>query len=325
MGMTGYPVRCGIVLAAGEGRRLQPFVRRLRGDDLPKQFVEFAGARSMLEQTLSRAETLVPPDRLVTVVGACHFDYPEVRRQLLDRPRRSVIRQPENKETGPGLLLPLLHLVRRYPYATIAVFPSDHYVREEALFMHYVEIAYRAVEKSPSRIVLLGAEPDRPESEYGYILPGAAVNLGAPHRLHPILRFIEKPSREAAERLIEKRAIWNTFVMVFRAKTMLDLVRAVSPRLYRFTVRIARLLGAPDETNRLAEVYQTIHPMNFSRDVLEPLSRMRSRHLFVLPVRGVRWSDWGSEDRVVEGLDRIRFATETNSRVVQSAEAGAVG
>jgi len=47
------PVRCGIVLAPGEGKRLRPFIQRLRGKDLPKQFVNFIGTRSMLEHTRS--------------------------------------------------------------------------------------------------------------------------------------------------------------------------------------------------------------------------------------------------------------------------------
>src|SRR3989338_1436064 len=62
-------VRCGIILAGGDDERLRPFVRRLRGDDLPKQYVDFAGEGSMLEHTVRRAETLIAPSRLFTGVG----------------------------------------------------------------------------------------------------------------------------------------------------------------------------------------------------------------------------------------------------------------
>lgn len=38
--------RYGVVLAGGDGRRLEPFVNRVRGDSLPKQYLTFVGSRS---------------------------------------------------------------------------------------------------------------------------------------------------------------------------------------------------------------------------------------------------------------------------------------
>jgi mannose-1-phosphate guanylyltransferase len=77
--------RCGIVLAAGEGKRLQPFIRRLRGDSLPKQYVNFTGTRSLLQHTFLRAEKLISRERLFTVVSQDHLNFPEVTRQLSNR------------------------------------------------------------------------------------------------------------------------------------------------------------------------------------------------------------------------------------------------
>ena len=107
-GSSRASVRCGIILAGGNGERLRPFVQRLRGDDLPKQYVDFAGAGSLFEHTIRRAESLIAPSRLFTVVSRDHFAYPEVWRQLADRPGGRVVVQPENRDTAPGLLLPLL-------------------------------------------------------------------------------------------------------------------------------------------------------------------------------------------------------------------------
>jgi mannose-1-phosphate guanylyltransferase len=41
----------GIVLAAGERKRLQPYVQEIRGEALPKQYVNLIGRRSMLDHT----------------------------------------------------------------------------------------------------------------------------------------------------------------------------------------------------------------------------------------------------------------------------------
>lgn len=103
--VTGTTTRCGIVLAAGEGKRLWPFVQKLRGDMLPKQYVNFIGRRSMLEHTFHRAQKLIPAERLVTVVSDTHLENVEVRRQLSRQPPGCVIAQPDNRETAPGFLL----------------------------------------------------------------------------------------------------------------------------------------------------------------------------------------------------------------------------
>ena len=49
-------IRCGIVLAGGEGQRLRPFVRRFRTDDLPKQYIKFIGGPTHIEQNIHIAE-----------------------------------------------------------------------------------------------------------------------------------------------------------------------------------------------------------------------------------------------------------------------------
>lgn len=295
---------CGIVLAGGEGKRLQPFIDRLRGDGLPKQYMNFIGSRSMLEHTFQRAEKLISSDLLFTVVNQHHLRFPDVKRQLSSRPQGSVVVQPENKETGPGLLLPLIHLYKRYPESTVAVFPSDHFIAEEDLFMAHVELAFRVVERNPSRLVLLGMEPSGTESDYGYILPGQRVESLLPLGVHEVSQFIEKPEGCSMRELILKGGLWNTMVMVFKAETLLHLVRTAAPTLFCFFNRISKAIGTAGGTDVAEEVYRQMEPVNFSRGLMEPLSLQHPSPLWVLPVRGVHWSDWGSEGRIMSVLEK---------------------
>ncbi len=313
------PVRCGIVLAAGEGKRLQPFIQRLRGKDLPKQFVNFIGTRSMLEHTFHRAETLIPPDRLFTVVGRDHLKHPEVGQQLSGCARGNVILQPQNKETGPGVLLPLMHLYKHYPESVAVIFPSDHFILEEDLFMGHVDLACRVVERDPSRLILLGIEPSEPEPEYGYILPAGNRKISGRLRVHKVSRFIEKPELHAAKELFHKGGLWNTMVVAFKAKTLLELARKVAPVLHRPFQRILNSVGTPAEIEVVEDVYQKIDPMNFSKGLLEVFSVQYSSHLGVLPVQGVLWSDWGSEQRIKTILRTMNPMTSSSeSQMVQS-------
>lgn len=274
----------------------------MRGDALPKQYVYFGGTRSLLEQTFDRVERLLPPERVFTVAGHSHLQFAEARDQLECRIPGTVILQPENKETAPGLLLPLLYLEARYPDAVVGVFPSDHCIDREGLFMGYVDLAFRMVEINSTSLVLLGVEPQHVEREYGYIIPspvGPSRPLSGARR---VLRFVEKPTPDSAQELAERGGLWNTMVMAFRPKTVLDVVARVAPSLRRAFDRIRRAIGTPQEHGVVEDVYRNLEPVNFSRTVLEAIPGRRSPSLLVLPVRGVGWSDWGSEQRILSAL-----------------------
>ena len=148
-------VICGLVLPGGEGKRLQPFIKSLGKGTLPKQYVNFIGTRSMLEHALERAEKLMPSARVLTVITESHLRYPEVREQCSNRPKDSIIVQPENKETGPGLIFPLMHLYKRYPNSLVLVLPSDHFILQEDRLMDHARLACLAVKRDPSRMILL--------------------------------------------------------------------------------------------------------------------------------------------------------------------------
>src|SRR5713101_5744762 len=119
----------GIVLAAGEGTRVRDFLAQLCGGQGIKQFCAVVGRRSLLEHTLARVERLIPRERILIVVSPRHRQ--EVEQQLAHWPADNIIYQPANRDTAPGILLPLAHVSHRDPLATVTVFPSDHFVVEE--------------------------------------------------------------------------------------------------------------------------------------------------------------------------------------------------
>lgn len=286
--------RCGIILAAGEGKRLQPLVKQLRGDFLPKQYVNFVGRRSMLEHTFDRVEKLIPRDRVFTVVSEHHLGYPGVVRQLCHRAPGTVVVQPENKDTGPGILLPLMHVYKKHPDAAVALFPSDHFVREEERFMSHVALAFHAVERNPSLVVLLGLEPSVAEPAYGYILPnGGADRRSVELTIRRVCKFIEKPDLRLAGELIARGALWNTMVTVFKVQTLLKIVEEIQPELHGAFEAILPEIGTRNEARALRKLYGRLPSANFSKDIFEKIPSRFPACLSVLSVRGVLWSDWG--------------------------------
>ena len=298
------PQLCGLVLAGGEGQRLKSFIRRLRGDSLPKQYVKFTGARSMLEHTYRRVEKLIPRERLFTVVNQAHMEFPAALDQLVGRHPGTVVAQPENRETGPGLLLPLMHILKRYPSAIVAVFPSDQFIWEEDRLMRHVRLAHAIVKRHPSKLVLLGIKPEYGELEYGYILPSEDWDANG-WGTYAVTKFVEKPDFINAHKLIARGALWNTMMMVFNAATLLQWVNDLRPDVHHRFERIHQAIGTPRESMVLRKTYDRLENVNFSADLLEPLARTHPGSLSVLPVSNVVWSDWGSESRIVEMVKRL--------------------
>ena len=296
----------GLVLAAGDGRRLQSYILQLKGKQLPKQFVNLIGRRSMLEHTFDRVQKLIAREQILTIVGKHHLKLDEVRRQLAGRQQDTVIIQPANKETGPGILLPLIHLYKRNPEAIVSVFPSDHFILEENRFMDHVDIAVKAVNCDPSRMIILGAEAHGPEVEYGYILPGENGGGFDFYGTRPVAHFIEKPVKDVAARILAAGGLWNTMVMVFKVRTVLDMFSHIQPVAFQGFRMILDAIGTAHEQDTIEQVYRNLQPINFSKGFLEQVEVHYPRVIYVLPVWQVFWSDWGSRQRVFETRQILR-------------------
>ena len=188
----------GIVLAGEKAREFAHFLQRLCGNRGIKQFCALVDSRSMLEHTLARVERVIPRQRILVVVSRQHRQ--EVTEQLAHWPKDNVIFQPANCETGPGILLPLAHLSQRDPLATVAVFPSDHFIKDEDLFVACLRKAITETKQFPEELVLLGVTPDKAEEGYGWIEPREA---DAGWESRRVKRFWEKPSSMQAQVLLE--------------------------------------------------------------------------------------------------------------------------
>jgi mannose-1-phosphate guanylyltransferase len=198
-----------------------------------------------------------------------------------------------------------MYLHKRSPDAIVTLFPSDHFILEEDLFMQHVERASRIVETDGSRIVLLGTEPNEPDPEYGYILYGGRIDTPDLNGGRTVEMFVEKPSADAAKMIMRKGALWNTLVLVVRCKTLLQAIERAAPELYRSFEPIQDAIGTPDEQRVIERVYQKLPSLNFSKGVLEILSYENRQNLRVLPVRGVTWKDWGTSDRLSKTLRQL--------------------
>lgn len=288
-----------IVLAAGNGKRMEDFIFQYYGSNHPKQFIAFTGKRSMVQQTLWRTEKLTPREKILVVVDPKHHHI--IKEQLNDRPQGTLIFQPMNRETAPGILLPLSYIYKENPDSTVAVFPSDHFILQEDRFMEYVALAKWVSQLYPDKIVLLGMEPNTPEGEYGWIQPGSSIPELDGFGVHSVVRFHEKPDPLSAARFYKNRYLWNTLVMVTQCSTLWKIAKEILPHTHRHFEKIVKVLKTPEEQNFIQREYEVMEPANISHHILEK----SPSQLLVINVRDVFWSDWGNGNRVLETLRKI--------------------
>lgn len=117
--------------------------------------------------------------------------------------------------------------------------------------MRQVEQAFRVVESDTSRVVLLGLDPHGPDPEYGYMIPGASIEANHATSVRQVEMFVEKPCKEAAEKIIARGALWNTMVMVFACETLLSVIQRAVPELYHSLTPISTRSGHLMKKSRL--------------------------------------------------------------------------
>jgi len=292
------PQLWSIVLAGGEGTRLAPMIRQWLGDERPKQYCTFTGTRSMLQHTVDRADCLAVPHQRVTIVGARQEE--DAHRQLSDR-GGSLVVQPANCDTAPGVYLPLTYVRSADPCATVVIYPSDHFVHPEGHFIEAVRNAVLAVQLLEDRVILLGIQPDGIDLDYGYIQLDRLLGGYGPHSLWSVGRFVEKPEPRVARSFTRGGVLWNTMVVVAKLETLWRLGTKVLPSMMRQFETLLPAIGTPRESRVLTAIYETMPVRNFSMDFLEQVPHKVS----AFDVKGVLWSDWGRPKRIAQSLRKI--------------------
>jgi mannose-1-phosphate guanylyltransferase len=280
-------------LAGGEGCRLRPLTRSISGDDRPKQFCAVVGTDTLLSDTRRRSALIAPANRTLVVVTKRHECF--YRPLLADVREATVVVQPENRGTAPAVLYALFRIAKSAPDGLVAFLPADHFVSNAQVFMAHVNQAFEGCRQQTDLVTLLGITADCAELGYGWIEPGRPV--GGLHfaDFRRVRQFWEKPTVSQAEAFWTQGWFWNSFVMVGRASTILELIKQAVPSVYEAFVAVRRTLGTLGETEAIERLYGGLPSVDFSRKVLSAVSA----DLAVLPVRDVYWNDLGNPDRVI--------------------------
>jgi mannose-1-phosphate guanylyltransferase len=276
-----------VILAGGSGTRFWPLSRRAR----PKQLLRLLGKNTLLELTAERIRPLIPPER--TYVFTSSSVRGETVRLLPGIPPAQIVAEPASRNTAPTLGLAAHEIFRRDPDGLMIVLPSDHIITRAAEFRRIIRAACRWASVD-GRSVVLGLNPSRPETGYGYVRRGQLAGRAEGWAVYRVQRFTEKPTLPLARKYVaSRRYLWNGGMFIWRAATLLGNLERFQPEMAKTLERIARA-GGVRSRRTLAKLFPRLEKISIDYALMEKIS-----DVFVVPAN-IGWSDVGSWDVVYD-------------------------
>ncbi|MGA9060193.1 MAG: mannose-1-phosphate guanylyltransferase [Terracidiphilus sp.] len=299
-----------VILAGGSGTRFWPRSRRAHA----KQVLALDGERSMIQQTVERLKPLAALEKTWIITN--EYLAQEIADQLPGLPAAQIVQEPVARNTAPACGLAAFLIERDNPQAVLGVFPSDHVIADEPRFLKALQRGL-TVAAAGENIVVLGIEPSRAETGYGYIETGDLAKDDS--ALH-VRRFIEKPNQNRAEEFVAAgNYYWNSGIFLWSARTLANAVREHLPE----TAPLLEAIAAAWDTPQFDEVFRSAYPKceNISVDyaVLEPRSAKGEHlsNLYCLPAE-FTWNDLGSWASLYEYQVEMRLRGDAEGNVTDT-------
>jgi len=288
------------ILAGGGGTRFWPAGRASK----PKQMLALDGEdeRPLLRATVDRVKPLskLPP----FIVAPVHFKR-ALKALLPDLPAEAFLWEPQPRNTCAAVALAAHAAQAEGGDGPLVIVPADHHVSPLG--------AYRTVLRSMARrartfdgIITLGLEPDHPATGYGYLERGGKVADTRAGPLHTVERFIEKPSRRRAGRMVKQGGyLWNGGTFAFRPSVFLAQLDHLQAEVAWPLARAFQRFGTRSFGPALRRAYEALPSISVDYAVME-----RARAVEVL-VSHITWDDLGTWDAVA----RHRTPDENGNRL----------
>ncbi|MGE5471028.1 MAG: mannose-1-phosphate guanylyltransferase/mannose-6-phosphate isomerase [Bacteroidota bacterium] len=281
-----------VILCGGSGTRLWPLSR----EQYPKQLLCLNGNHTMLQATalrlggmpLAAGDVLAAP--LLIGNEEYRFLIAEQLRQIgVEHP--TLVLEPCGRNTAPALTLAALAAQVDELDPVLVVMPADHVIQDEEAFRQAVLQGAKLAEQG--KLVTFGIKPTAPETGYGYIKQGKALDDGA----CLVEQFVEKPDAATAESyLANGQFLWNGGIFVIKASVWLSKMEQCRPDIA--SVCLKAYDGRQQDHDFLRPdkaAFADCPSDSIDYAVMERLARLdnNSGEVAVVPL-DARWSDVGA-------------------------------
>jgi len=278
-----------VILCGGSGTRLWPLSR----ESYPKQFHRFVGSHTLFEDTVLRA-TALPSGaaghvtEIAIVCNEAHRFMAAEQAARVFSGKVHIVLEPAARNTAPAIAA-VAHLFTEH---TLVVLPSDHYMPTADTFIDCVKTALPATEAG--YLVTFGIQPTSPETGYGYIAAGTA--LQGLQGISAVAKFLEKPNLEVAKALLATGThTWNSGMFVMRSTDFLSELQTYASDVFEATKHAASSAKVETDFVRLDKLaFESSPSISVDYAVFEHTTRAA-----VTPFNGA-WSDLGSWSAVAD-------------------------
>lgn len=268
-----------------------PLSRRAR----PKQFHPLVSDSTMLQESVLRlqgdGDAFKAP---VFLASERHHDLLTEQLRAAGVAPSLVILEPEPRNTAPAIAALAVAAERENPGEVLAILPADHMIDDAAAFRE--TLLKGAPTAAQGAIVTFGVTPTRPETGYGYIRAGEALNDAA----RKVSAFVEKPDRETAERYVASGSYyWNAGIFMFRSDVMIEEMKKRCPEILEAAeAAVARAVRTGATLRLDADAFAAAPEDSIDYAVMEHTDKAA-----VTPA-SVGWSDIGSWTALWEVSDK---------------------
>ena len=268
-----------VIMCGGVGSRFWPFSKAA----LPKQFIDFFGTgRSLLQMAFDRINGIVPVENIILITNESYEHL--IKEQLPEISDDRILLEPARRNTAPCIAWAAHHIQAINPEAKMMVAPSDHLVINVEKFRQSVNSAFDFID-SHDALVTMGIKPSRPETGYGYIQVGEAVEGDFSN----VKTFTEKPNEDLARVFLESgEFFWNSGMFFWRADTIIRALNEHAPEVNAIFEKGNQYFGTPDERKYIEDNFEACPSISIDFAIME-----KAPNVFVETV-DFGWNDLGT-------------------------------